>query len=906
MSETGFVQALPFDPTSFVGRETELAEIRTALGESRLVTLVGPGGVGKTRLAIRAVQELSTECADGVAFVDLSAVSTDGGVESALASALGVQAAPGVTALTAVAHHLRGREVLVILDNCEQVAAACAIACDRLADGSSAFLATSRVPLRARAETIVAVEPLALPSDGLDRVADSEAVRLFVDRARRVRRPFTLDATNAAAVVEVCRLLDGLPLAIELAAARVNAFGPERLAVELRERRELLRQDAPARPDRHRSLAACIEWSFGLLADRDRTLLERLSVFAGGFDVDAARSVCADDVVTSREIPDGLGRLVDASLVAVDHRDAGRFRLLHTIRTYALGIVVDPDRWRLRHLVWSESAGARIAALHGSDDAAAHAAFLHDRENVFGAVSWAAEHGHCANGMRVLGSLWRVCSDYGLQVQVIDLATRLLDDAPEDVDPAVRLRALLAATTAGNGAGDVSVAIGRGTEAASLADAVGDRGAKGWALTERGFARVAIHDPDAREDLIAGAAIGAEIGDDALEADALVGLGMNTALTGSVVDAVAQLERAVVLAGSRAWLLPAAWGFLGAARLLRGRLADAIVAFDTSLEVGQRRPIGHHFFFTPFATAMRAITRSYMGQPDASVADLESLRLSDRDEPHLVVRSVIDVGLAIAHQAAGSTSNAVAAYERSLETALDPFWATWAHHGLAELAIERDDLLAARIHIDAVRDQTKRSRHTFHLARLDLALALLARAEGNALEATARSSVALLAAIEHGNRLVVPPALELLAELAAQRGDVEIAVRLLGGADGERTRMGNVRTAAVARQLDAHIETGGALEALRRDVAARPLDDVLTVALAGRGPRRRPSVGWESLTPAERNVVRLVQEGLSNPEIGERLFISRRTVERHLSNVFTKTGIASRAQLAAEASRLDI
>ena len=907
MSETRAVRALPEDPATFVGREHELAEIRAALADAPLVTLVGPGGVGKTRLAVRAAMELSTSYEDGVAFVDLSAVTSGGGVGPALAVALGLEETRGADAVTAVADHLRGRACLVVIDNCEQVVDDVAAACDRFSHATdSRVLATSRVPLRSRAEATIVVEPLGLP-DREDQIADSEAVRLFVERARRVRRPFTLDDSNARAVAELCRLLDGLPLAIELAAARVGAFEPAQLVAELRTHTTLLRDAGSARPDRHRSLAACIEWSFGLLDDHERVLIGRLSVFAGGFDLDAVRAACTDDCLPRDEIADVLGRLVDASIVAVDHRVAGRYRLLDTVRRHAARTSDDADRWRLRHLLWAESVASSIAARHASDDAAAYAAFVLDRENLFSAVDWAIDHGHAETGMRVLGSLWLVCSDFGVHEEVIR-AVHGLQAAAKDVSPAARIGALLAHSVAAAGAGDAATGIAAATECAALAESVGDAAARAWALTYSGFARIQVHDPRSRDDLRVAIDLAEQAGDDAILADALVGLGFSDGLAGRLPDGLASLERGAVLAEQHAWLLPSALAFLGAARFLAGDLPAAVGAFDASLAASDRRPMRNHFFFTPFATAMRAIAASHTGEHQASCAVLEGALSSVRDEPHVVVRSLFEVGVGIVRQAVGDHVAAAAAYERSLVWAVDPFWGTWARHGLADLALQAGELDLAVALAEAIRRDATRHEHAYHLVRLDLLLAGIAAARDDVPEAVSRASSALRAAVDGGLGLLVPAALEAMSVLSARRGQHEVAARIVGAADGVRARTGHVRAALDAARLAAGLQPatealGAVFERRREEAVSGTLDDVLTLALAGRGARRRPSLGWDSLTPAERNVVRLVADGLSNAEIGERLFISRRTVERHLANVFTKTGMTSRAQVAAETAR---
>lgn len=900
----------PVDPTTFVGREAALTEVREALEESPLVTLLGPGGVGKTRLALRSAEELAADYPGGVVFIDLSAVTSGDGVGPAVASALGVQEPPATTALGAAADHLHGRRCLLVVDNCEQVSEACAVACDRLVtSGTSRIIATSRVPLRARAEAIVLVDPLDLPDEN-HRASDCESVRLFVDRARRVRRPFTLDASNTAAVAELCRVLDGLPLAIELAAARIGAFGPDELLAELREHRSLLREDTPARPGRHRSVEACVAWSFGLLDPRERALAGRLSVFAGGFDLLAAKRVAADDLLPECEMADVIGRLVDASIVAVDRDDPTRYRLLDTIRTYARSTADDISRWHRRHLVWCEVAATDLARLHAAGDPSAHTAFQRDRENLFGAIRWATANRHVEAGMRVVGSMWLACSDFGGHEELLAATRQLLDAEPDSpVDDRARLGTVLAMTSAASSAGDVATSVAAGTEAIALAATTDDALAMGWAYTYRGLARVQVHDPAAVADLQAAVEAATKAGDDVVLADASIGLGFATALTDHVGDGIEHLERGVALATGHTWLLPAGLALLGAARFLSGGLPAAIDAFDDALRISAERPMGHHFFFTPFATGMKAIATAMSGHAEEASIALRDTLDAERDAPHVIVRSVLEVGLGIAGEAMDDLEAARDAYERALVLAVDPFWAVWARQGLADLAVEQGDLATARALVQAIRREATGHQHRYHLARVELVESRIQRAEGQGRDAAGHASTALQDALARGNALLVPGALEELAILAGDRGESELAARLLGAADAVRQRTGLARTTSQERRVERDLihrvasTVRARFDAARVSGATRSVDDVLSAALAGRGARRRPRVGWDSLTVAEANVARLVSEGLSNPEIGERLFISRRTVERHLSNIFTKTGFTSRVQLAAEALR---
>ena len=333
---------LPDQLSSFIGREAELTQLRLLVASARLVTLTGTGGVGKTRLALRLGAELLDGSGDGVWFVDLAPLSSAGLVASRAAQALGVQVSPDRVVLDALADSLSDRNLLVVLDNCEHVVEeAASLVAELLRCCPGVFvMATSREPLRIAGEQVYRVPSLSIPAEDADvprALADSEAVRLFVERAAEQRAGFALTSENALAVGQVCRRLDGIPLAIELAAVRLRSMSVADLNARLDHRLALLKGGARTALPRQQTLHALIDWSFKLLAEPERIFLARLSVFAaGGFDLDAAEAVCRGEGVSDREALDHLDALVDKSLVqADDAMGSVRYRLLETVREYA-------------------------------------------------------------------------------------------------------------------------------------------------------------------------------------------------------------------------------------------------------------------------------------------------------------------------------------------------------------------------------------------------------------------------------------------------------------------------------------------------------------------------------------------------------------------------------------------
>ena len=353
---------LPIQLSSFVGRERELNEIVNLASGSRLITLTGPGGTGKTRLALQAAAELTDAFTDGVWLVELAAVADPAAVPRAAAAVLNVREQPKEPLATTLAEALGRRKILLLFDNCEHVIATAAELVDALLRScpSLSVLSTSREPLGVTGETTYPVPSMAVPD--IDHLPAPEAlpaygaIRLFVDRATAVLPTFRLSAGNAAAVVQVCRRLDGIPLAVELAAARVKVLSVEEIAKRLDERFRLLVGGSRTAPARHQTLQAAMDWSYSLLSEGERAVLRRLSVFAGGFTLEAAEGVCDGEGVEAADLLDLVSHLVDKSLVIADTEDGPpRYRMLETVRQYGRDRLRETGEERVtreRHRDW--------------------------------------------------------------------------------------------------------------------------------------------------------------------------------------------------------------------------------------------------------------------------------------------------------------------------------------------------------------------------------------------------------------------------------------------------------------------------------------------------------------------------------------------------------------------------
>src|SRR4051812_13466743 len=333
---------LPADASSFIGRGRELAELKSLLSRTRLLTLAGTGGVGKTRLALELARGVEASYESGAALVELAAISDPRLVPDAVAAALDVRPLPDQDPVDAVIGFLARRTLLLVLDNCEHLLSATASFADALlrAAPELRILATSREPLRGPGEVVFRVPSLDIPDPARpqspDRLADYEAVTLFVERADAASPGFVLDEHNADDVIRICLRLDGLPLALELAAARLGALSTAAIAARLDDRFRLLRSGSHAAPTRQQTLTATLQWSHDLLEPDERVLFRRLAIFAGGFELEAVEDVCALDGIDAHGIADVLARLVEKSLVAVEDRGRRRrYRLLETVRLYA-------------------------------------------------------------------------------------------------------------------------------------------------------------------------------------------------------------------------------------------------------------------------------------------------------------------------------------------------------------------------------------------------------------------------------------------------------------------------------------------------------------------------------------------------------------------------------------------
>jgi predicted ATPase/DNA-binding NarL/FixJ family response regulator len=802
---------LPAEATGFVGREDELARLASLLGTVRLVTVAGPAGVGKTRLALRAAAAAADQYRDGAWLVDLGGTNDPGQVAGAVAAALGVT--PGdEPGRTPVLDHLRRRELLLILDTCEHLVDACGEFADTVLRGAPGvtLIVTSRQPLDVPGEHAFPLQPLP-PARA--------AVELFAQRAAAVVPGFSVTPGNRADIVRLCRRLDGIPLAIEFAAVRLRALPLPELASQLESGIRMLTVSRRGTSPRHQTLRAAIDWSYQLCSLAERTLWERLSVFAGTFDVNGAEYVCADGQLPREQVVPALVGLVDKSVVLRDRADPSRYRLLGTLREFGADRLADgggPERF-LDRLT------ARSVAMARAFD---------ERFREGGRARGGAPGGKAANGHAVADQAG---------------ALRALRREQENVR-------------------------------AALSHALG---------AEQQGPRATPPSADAAARLRLGA-------------DLAVRLSCYWQVSGQLDEGRQWLGRVARLfpesARERAWAL----GARGQLATFQGDLPGALADIGASIRLAAA--IGHG--------AESAVARGYLqltmalgfaGRHEEALAaaEMARLRLAACGPGTGLLELVVQ--LALLHQLTGNTDEAVACCERGL--------ALLGEHPRGEPEPGAPAPGAAG-----------RERWISGYLYLITGLALV-RCPGRE-PATAEALHRALAA-EHalGDVLGTAYAVEALAWLAARRGQPERTAWLLGAADQlwavTGRRLSGIAVLEESRQdaVDAARESLGMRQytAAYSRGAALGLDAVVREALdeasglpagtggggAADGDEAADRVRGMTalLTRREREIAVLVASGLSNREIGSRLFISKRTVDAHVDHIFGKLEISSRIQL---------
>jgi predicted ATPase/DNA-binding NarL/FixJ family response regulator len=895
-------RTLPVPLTSFVGRRAELAAVSALLDGRRLVTLTGVGGSGKTRLAAQLAADQADRWPDGICWVELEAVTDPAQVAEVAAATVGALVEPVQGPLRSLTVQLRDRRTLVCLDNCEQVVEGAAEVAQALlrAGAGVTVLTTSREPLGVAGETVWQMPPL----------SEDDALALFLDRASLVRPGFTLDAAGQESVRTMARRLDGIPLALELAAAWLRTLTPRQIADGLDDRFALLVRGPRGAVPRQQTLAASIEWSHALLAEPDRIVLRRLAVFAG-FGLEAALAVAAGGAVAGDEVLDALGRLVDKSLVVTEERDGdARYRLLETIRQYAADRLAEAGEAasaRDRHLAWSLAFAESMKPELERDPDAWRTRLERDHDNLRAALDWGLAAPDPGPGRRLAAELPWLWHLHRHGREGLEYLRRAIDRAPDDRS-SLQARLLTGLALVADTASPLGLEFDAAQRALAIATEQGEERLRALCLSLSAVGRF-YTDFEAAWTLTVEALGAAEAAGDAFVAATA------RALQGIILhlrDRHQEAEPLLASAAEELWhrhrgIAATTLAFQASGALGTGRAGLARRLAERAVRVAE--PLGDYLRVGSTRGTL-AIVLGCSGDVDGG------LRLLGP-----VVRLVEDAGTDVFVPGMARAMGLLELWRDDPEAAVTWFGreARSTDHGTETWLVAQSlpGLGAALLSLGR-RDQASEvlERAVAVARRLDMPGVLADALEqqghlaaaGDADRAVELHHQALAIRAEHGLHTFSVDSLEALAALAASAEPAPEAVRLLAAADQARAAMSYPRDPARRRAHQATVASlraalgDGGFEQAWADGARLSLDEAVAYARRSRGPRGRPATGWASLTPTELDVVRLVADGLSNPEIGGRLFMSRGTVKTHLSHVYAKLGVANRTELATLAT----
>jgi predicted ATPase/DNA-binding CsgD family transcriptional regulator len=840
------VARLPSEPNSFVGRERDLADLALLLADVRMLTLCGPGGVGKTRLAARLAGQLAGRFADGAWLVELAELTDPALVTVRVSALLGIREEPDRPLVETLADALRQRQLLIVLDTCEHLVEAIADIAHRVLTEcpEARIIATSREPLHVRGETVWRVPPLAVPPASpaagrpLTDLESCEAVRLFLDRAAAVRPGFALTLQNADAVNRICRTLDGIPLAIELAAARMRALSTEQIAERLDDRFRLLASSDRTAPPRQQTLRAATDWSHDLLTQSEQILLRRLAVFSG-WSLEMAERVCADELVPPGRVLDLLAGLIDKSLVIMDGETHGlaHYRLLDTIREYAAARLAESGEEpavRQQHLDYMlELVEAVVERAFRRGDppwperVVMYQGVASELPNFRAALATALQDGQAELGLRLCSALrapWVVYGDVTEGITWFDRFLRIADD----VEPRIR-----------------GMALSRSAE---------------LAFEQQDYARTATAAQAAAELYAAEGIPGSSC---ALRLIGLVSLRAGQA-EGALASVQAAMEAAT--ADGDPWEEGLALAAKATVLARLGQFDEAGAAFTAALEIlADNNGWGVAQVLYGFGSRARA-----RHDNDSALRHFRSaLRLFEEIDARTEIARCL-AGIGWVTLAAGNLSSAAESLSESLRLSMATGQRLGIARGLdavAALAVAaRDPATAVRLQgaAGALRDQVGPVRSAAAQVRLDDVLVVARRQVGE------QQAVRLLAeGARMGVHDAVSSATSFAEGLLEPPGDAAGSGPYADGPDPRSRRA----------------EDGNGRDRDAQEPGVRTRDG-----------HRLPAPG---LTPREQQIAQLIARGLSNRAIAAELIISPATAARHVANIFSKLGATSRAQVAA-------
>ena len=893
LRSVGVPSNLGVELTTFVGRAEELAMVSTLLDDARCVTLTGAGGSGKTRLAMQAAARRLERHPGGAWIADLAPAEDGDALLGAVCDAIGIP--PSIDAVERIARQLGGPPTLLILDNCEHLIDPAAQLADSLLRTCPALtvLATSREPLGIAGEVTFRV-----PSLGSD-----DAAALFLERGRRADPTFSLEGIDGDAVTDICTRLEGMPLAIELAAARLRTLTTTQIRAGLNDRFRLLIGGARTAVPRHQTLQASVDWSYALLLDVEREVLNRLSVFAGSWSLRAAEAVCSGDGIEPHHVLDVLTQLVDKSLVAQD-RAGDRFVLTETVRQYAATQLADSgraDAVRTRH--YAHYLSIAKVGVGQEDERRYRRSIADDYDNIRRALQWASDQDDTSLLARMCSRLYLYWST---SVRTPDGRRWFTEVVAREPDPSRQTSALAKLSLLHWFCGDHEAARTTRADAIERTRAIGDR-----RLLLASLLSISQGHETGLEVVEEAIAVATELEDH----EALAWASWQMAMYWQGRDPVVgdpHHERALELSRAHgfAWIERMA----NVQGVLRRISAGEVATVRPELEAVVEQLIADgEMAYLPTAIATLTILHSACGDHERAhrlLARVDELIAGDTAPGARGRRSAAHAFLAMSD---ANWPAAVDAFEEAIAAGLprNDEMTIFGMLAIVEALAGRPDRALAHARrsseIDAELHGYRDALCGFPI-ELPVALAHRARGDLVAAEDAARSAIA--AAHDRDT----PPWVRLapvtaLASVYARTGREGEAMRLLGAIDAHARRVGIVDSPL----SDAY--EGGAREACRQVLGDERTDeawregsemswpDALAYAGRGRGTRGgRPLQGWASLTPTERQVVDLVLTGETNKAVAARLFMSVATVKTHLTHAYAKLGVGSRTQLLALAA----
>ncbi len=894
-----------------IGRESELIQLEGMLACTRLLTVTGAGGCGKTRLVLELADRVSSredgpECVVAL----LSSVADEEQLVDALLAAVGARERFGSRPTEVLLERVAGRRLLLVLDNCEHLVAEVGRLTAVLLDGAPEIrvLVTSREPLAIASERVFRLGPLSLPDvdGGVGAVVRSDAGRLFVSHAERIDQAFALTPTVAQAVARVCRELDGLPLALGLAAARLDALSVEEIADGLSRGGRLSAASGEDELCQHTSLRASLDWSCGLLDERERVLLRRLAVFSGGFTAVAASAVAAPELSETR-VRDRLNALESKGLivpVVPAHRQE-RWAFLQTVAEYAAAQLTRAgereqiaDRHLAHFLAYAAHADTLLLEAHG------HERIDQETPNLRRALDRAMEHDPCG-AVEIAASLMRhwILAEHYQEARSVCATVLAIGGVGGGGDAAARAVVHCGAGLVGMLSEDYTGAIESTRAGLGLLDDVREAGAQAACL---GFSSMVLIQTGL--DLDEGLRNAERAVELQRSVEDLLGLALalvNLAVAAMLCERFDLLDaaygefltipRACEHARLRTWAeQAAAW-----ARLTTGSLERALEHADRGLALEGEWPSMTHFQVLSFR--IHALSR--LGRTDQALREGAEAMRRAHESGALQAVPAIELALMVAELMHGDPD---AAETRALRLLEMPHLHTLvlARETLACIALIRGDASEAETHAHELETIAGRSGSPRHNALAEYIRGCAAVQADETDRGRDLLHGALETYAELGLEREAADVLDELALLAASAGEGERAARLAAAAASARARLGCAPWPGASDRLDAARaklpagEQDGNWQAAWEQGQALSLADAIAYARRGRGSRDRPSSGWASLTPVELEVAQLAGSGISNPEIAMRLFIARGTVKMHLAHAYRKLGVANRTELA--------